>query len=68
MQIRKYFSGNLWRTKAINRGNTIRSQKKRIKELSNSRDKIKTKNTKLESEIKKLEDKVKGLENELKKN
>ena len=67
MQISRIFKPNLWKTKAKKRSAEIKLLKKRVKELTESRDNTKKKNQKLQSEKTQLKKTNLYLETELKK-
>lgn len=68
MQFLKLFKKNLWKIKAKKRSTEIKSLKKRVKEITQSRDNIKKKNQELRTEKDQLKKDVFYLEKELKKN
>ena len=68
MKFKEFFEKSTWKLKAINRAQKIKSLNKRIKELSNSRNKAKEKNGMLMTERDELKKENARLQTELKKN
>ena len=68
MKFKEFFEKSTWKLKAINRAQKIKSLNKRIKELSNSRNKAKEKNSMLMTERDELKKENARLQTELKKN
>jgi len=68
MRFKEFFKKSTWKLKAISRSKDNKSLKKRIKELTKSRDKAKEKNSKLKVERDELKKENARLQKELKKN
>ena len=68
MQFLRLFTKDLWKLKAKKRSIEIKSLKKRIKEITQSRNNIKKKNQELRTERIQLKKDNLYLDNELKKN
>ena len=68
MKFKELFSVNNWKSKAKKRGKENNALRKRVKELTVSRDKSRQKNSELLSRIQHLERSNEELQDELKKN